>query len=433
MLAGDLVGRLEVRAKRRLLDVRALGGARGVHVDRDQGLGVVDDHRAARRQRHDPRVRGLDLVLDLEAREQRSVVAIALDPVDRVGHHVRHELARLLVDVVGVDQDLADVLREVVADRADHQAGLLVDQERPGRRPRRRLDRLPQLHQVVQVPLQLFGRAADAGGARDQAHARGVLELVHRLAQFLPVLAFDAARNATAARVVRHQDQVAPGQRDVGRERSALVAALFLVDLDDDFLALADGVLDAGPGGLDARLEEGLRDLLERQEPVTLLAVVDEARLEAGLDAGDYALVDVALAGLAARRLDVDVDQLLAVDDCHAQLFGVRGVEQHSLHANDSVARPRRGGARRPAGRCERKRKKCGAVAGAMRWGSAQANARAPASGRARPDGRQRSQTWGSGTALALPAAWRAAGSHSFRKIPHRSAFPGPGGSGNRG
>jgi hypothetical protein len=39
-----------------------------------------------------------------------------------VGHHMRHELLRLFVDVVGVDQDLADVRGEVVADRADHQA-----------------------------------------------------------------------------------------------------------------------------------------------------------------------------------------------------------------------------------------------------------------------------------------------------------------------
>ena len=85
--------------------------AGGVDVDRDQRLGVVDDDGAAGRQGHDPRVRGLDLVLDLEAREQRRVVAVALDPVDAVGHHVAHELAGLVEDVVGVDQDLADVGR----------------------------------------------------------------------------------------------------------------------------------------------------------------------------------------------------------------------------------------------------------------------------------------------------------------------------------
>ena len=60
-----------------------------------------------------------------------------------------------------------------------------------------------------------------------------------------PVLALDAARDAAAARVVRHQHQVAAGQRDEGRQRRALVAALFLLDLDDQFLAFAERVLDA--------------------------------------------------------------------------------------------------------------------------------------------------------------------------------------------
>ena len=76
----------------------------------------------------------------------------------------------------------------------------------------------------------------------------GMLELVHRFAQLVAVLAFDAARDAAAARVVRHQDQVAAGQRDERGEGRALVAALVLVDLDDDFLAFAQQFLDAGAG-----------------------------------------------------------------------------------------------------------------------------------------------------------------------------------------
>ena len=42
--------------------------------------------------------------------------------------------------------------------------------------------------------------------------------------------------------------------------------------------------------------EKAARDLLERQEPVALLAVIDEGGFEAGLDAGDDAFVDIALA-----------------------------------------------------------------------------------------------------------------------------------------
>ena len=50
-------------------------------------------------------------------------------------------------------------------------------------------------------------------------------------------------------------------------------------------------------------------------------AVVDEGRLEAGLDAGDDAFVDVALALLFSCGFDVEVDQLLAVDDRDAQFL----------------------------------------------------------------------------------------------------------------
>jgi hypothetical protein len=40
-----------------------------------------------------------------------------------------HELLRLLEDLVGIDQDFADVGLEVIADGADDQAAFLVDQE----------------------------------------------------------------------------------------------------------------------------------------------------------------------------------------------------------------------------------------------------------------------------------------------------------------
>ena len=202
-------------------------------------------------------------------------------------------------------------------------------------------DGAPQLEQVVEVPLQFFGAAADAGGARDDAHALRQLELVHRLAQFLAVLALDAARDAAATRVVRHQHQIAAGERDEGGERRALVAALFLLDLDDQLLALGQRFLDGRAADVDAVPKEAARDFLERQEAVAFLAVVDEAGFERGFDAGDDALVDVGLALFATGGLDVDVDQLLAVDDRDPQLFGMGRVEQHALHQH-SLRRQRR-------------------------------------------------------------------------------------------
>jgi len=134
---------------------------------------------------------------------------------------------------------------------------------------------------------------------------------------FLPVLALDAAGDAAAARVVRHQDQVAPSQRNEGGEGSAFVAALLFLHLDDEFLTFGDDVLDAGLGGLDVLLEERPGNFLEGQEAVPLFAVVDEAGFETGLDPRNDAFIDIALAAFPSSRFDVDVDQLLAVDDCN--------------------------------------------------------------------------------------------------------------------
>ncbi len=127
--------------------------------------------------------------------------------------------------------------REIVADRTDHQIAFLINQKRAGLRGGSAVDGFPQAQQVVQIPLKFFCGAADAGGAGDQAHAFRNVELRQRVAQFVALFALDAARDATAARVGRHQHDVAAGQRDVGGQCSALVAALVLFDLNQEFLA----------------------------------------------------------------------------------------------------------------------------------------------------------------------------------------------------
>jgi hypothetical protein len=159
-----------------------------------------------------------------------------------------------------------------------------VDQERRGAAVGGGLDGVPDVDQVVEVPLQLFGGAADAGGAHDGAHAVGDLQRVHRLAQLLAVVAFDPAGDTTGPRVVWHQDQEPARQADEGREGGALVAALLLLDLDDDLLAFLDQVADVATALLAGRLvlEVLLRDFLEGQEPVPIGAVVDEGASRLG-------------------------------------------------------------------------------------------------------------------------------------------------------
>ena len=49
-LAGDLVGGFEIGPQRGVFDIVLARGAAGIDVDRDQGLGLIDDDIAARLQ-----------------------------------------------------------------------------------------------------------------------------------------------------------------------------------------------------------------------------------------------------------------------------------------------------------------------------------------------------------------------------------------------
>ena len=332
-LACDFVRRFEVGAQCRFLDVGAAGGFCGVHVDRDHGFRMVDDDRATGWQGHLARVGRFNLVFDLEARKERNVVVVHLHAVDILRHHVAHELPGLIEDAFGVDQDFADFLMEVVADRANHQAAFLIDQVGAALLLGRGFDGTPQLHEVVQIPVQFLDRTADAGGAGDDAHALGDFELVDGVPQLVAFFALDPARHAAAAGIIGHQDQVASGETDERGEGGALGAAFVLVDLDDQFLAFAQGFLDGDSGGIGVGVaEKGPADFLERQETVTLIAVVHERRFEAGLDAGDDAFVDVTLALFFSCSFYVEVDELLPIYDRDAQLFCVGRVKQHALH-----------------------------------------------------------------------------------------------------
>ncbi len=110
-------------------------------------------------------------MLDLEAREKRHIIAVAFHACHVARHDMAHELLCLLVDVIGVDQDFADVGLEIIAYGPNDQAAFLVDEERAFLAAGCAFDGAPKLHQVIEVPLEFFGIAADTCGAGDQAHS----------------------------------------------------------------------------------------------------------------------------------------------------------------------------------------------------------------------------------------------------------------------
>ena len=194
---------------------------------------------------------------------------VGLHHLGMARHEHAHEVLGLAVAVVAGDHDLVDVLVVEVADRALDQRAFLVDEGRRARVQRQLAHALPEAHQIFEVALDLGLGAGRAGGAQDDAHALRHLEVLGDLLEALAVGGVgDLARDAAAAAGVRHQHRIAAGEREIGGERRALVAALFLDDLDQQDLAALDDFLDLV---LRAMGSPALGDLLERIAAADLL------------------------------------------------------------------------------------------------------------------------------------------------------------------
>ena len=200
---------------------------------------------AAGAQLHGRREHRVELALDAVAREDRLRVLVELHVLRMARHEHAHEFLGVLVAVLAGDDDLVDVLGVEVADRALGERAFLVDQRRRGRFQRQVADLLPDPQQVFEVALDLGLGAGGAGGAQDDAHALRNLELLGDLAKLLAVVgAGDLAADAAAARGVGHQHAIAAGEREIGRERRALGAALLLDHLHQHDLPALDDLLD---------------------------------------------------------------------------------------------------------------------------------------------------------------------------------------------
>ena len=246
-LAGHLVGGLQIGAQRGLLDTALAGRAAGVDVHRHQRLGLINDQVAAGFQLHRRRHHCVELGIDLIPREQRLAVRVApqLHLLGVARHQHAHEVVRRAPAILAVHLDLVHVARIDVADRPLDQRGFLIDQSRRHRLHRMLANVVPQPHQVFAVPGDLRLRPLRAGGAHDQAHPLGNAKLGGDLLQAAAVGGGgDLAGNAAAARRVRHQHAEPAGERDIGGQRRALGAALFLDHLDQQDLPALDDLLD---------------------------------------------------------------------------------------------------------------------------------------------------------------------------------------------
>ncbi len=160
-------------------------------------------------------------------------------------HEHAHEVLGLAIGVFAGDDDFVDVVAIEVADGAlDERAFLIDERRRAGAQVnsrtlshmRRRYSKsrltsalvreAPAVRRMTPMP---SGTSSSCAIAFKRLRSLGVGDL---------------AGNAAAARGVRHQHGIAAGEREIGRERRAFVAALFLDDLHEQNLAALDDFLD---------------------------------------------------------------------------------------------------------------------------------------------------------------------------------------------
>src|SRR4029079_10515747 len=323
-LADDLLDRLEVVLRDRVLEpagrplaARADEAAR-VDVDDGEGLRVVEDEIPAGGQVDPARERRANLGVDPVGIHQRRLLAVAGDALG----HVRRGLLQVADDALlrplVVDEQLLEVIGEEIADDAQRQLGLLVEERGRLLGLCTRLDLLPEPLEEDKVALDVFCGGAFSRRADDDAALLDV-ECLADATEPDPLVVFERARD-TEALAARDIDDEAPRERDLGRQARALRLHRVLDGLDEDLLASANQVLDLL--AVAPALELGDDDLVDIEEAVLLEADLDKRGLHARQDVVDDALVDVACDRAALGPLEVDLGDLVVLEHGDALLAG---------------------------------------------------------------------------------------------------------------
>ena len=133
-LAGNFIGGFKIGLGRGLFDIALPRGAARIDVDGDQGFGRVDNDIAARSKLHRRVMDLVDLLVDLEAVEQRDHrIAVGLDPRGMARHQHAHEVLGVAISCLAFNQNFLDIAGIEIANRALYQAAFFVDEGRRGR------------------------------------------------------------------------------------------------------------------------------------------------------------------------------------------------------------------------------------------------------------------------------------------------------------
>ena len=244
-LPRQLFSGFNVGFKRGFLDIIFAGRAAGIHVHRNQRFGWVNHNIPARAKLHDRVHHCSQLALHPGTVKQRHRIGIELHLARMARHQSFHEGAGLLVAGFAIHIDFIDIAGINVADGAFDEVAVLINQRRRARVQRGVANLVPQPRQIIEIALDFGSCALKPRGADNGAHGRGQRQIFHDCLQPLAIGSIgNLPADAAALCGVWHQHRIAAGQRNIGGERRALVAALFLHNLHQHHLAAADDFLN---------------------------------------------------------------------------------------------------------------------------------------------------------------------------------------------
>ena len=291
-----------------------------------------------------------DLLVDAPLIEHVGRTGVAAHPGHQIGRYVGEVLLDLLVGLGPLDDDLAEVLIEKVADDADHQVGLGRQHGRRTAPDHLGLNVLPLGLQALHVPGKVLLGGALGSGPDD--HARAVRHKVLEDVAQPPTLHIGELAGDARRVTVGHVHQMPAGQRDMAGEARALVPDRILGDLHQHGLTRLEGLFDRAcpalePGGIPV-------DLTRVEHRVAPATNIDEGRFHAGEHVLHLAEVYVAHHGCGGLPGHVMLDQNLVLQHGHLSTVATLPHDHHPVHRLAASQELRLGQDGRRVRRCSR-------------------------------------------------------------------------------
>src|SRR5665213_2293670 len=316
----------------------------GVHVNRHECLSLVNDDVAAAFQMHLAREGVFQLLADVESVEHRLRIGVKHDFFrGALGLDFEDHFADAVVGFLVVHDDAIHIFGEKIAHGAFDQIRLLKNARRHRLRFDFFLDAMPFFEQQCEVAHEIRLALVFAGGAHDDTHAFGDVQLAQNLLEaFAFFLTFNLTRDSRLIGI-RQQNQIAPGQNEIRRDARTFGADRAFGDLHDDFAAgriKARNVLlrDFWPvaaaafalDDFDAAVELVWHDVPIMQKRIFLEADVHERGFQAVFEVADFSLENAADETFFRRALNVEFLQLAFFHDGHAR-FQRLGIDDDIL------------------------------------------------------------------------------------------------------